>query len=141
MDYAVSHTTKFDYEFPVRFARCNLRLHPIDWDGQAVESYALTIDPPATVLPGRDNGYCVLAERFVLDKPASELVIASRSRIRVERAVPEPAPGDMTVAAAATAAREARALDKVAPANFLYPSPLIAAFPEIADWCAEELRP
>jgi len=141
MLYAVSHKTTFAYEFPVRFARCNLRLHPIDWDGQTVESYGLAIDPPAAVSAGRDNGYCVIGERFVLDRPAAELVITSRARVRVERETPEPEAGDPDVAAAARAALGARALDKMAPANFLYPSPLIGAFPEIAAWCGAELRP
>lgn len=141
MLYSVSHRTKFVYEFPVRFARCNLRLHPIDWDGQTVESYKLAIEPASAVSAGRDNGYRVIGERFVLEKPASELVIASRSRIRVDRVTPEPDADDPSVAAAASGALEARALDTMAPANFLYPSPLIRAFPEIADWCAAELRP
>jgi transglutaminase-like putative cysteine protease len=38
-------------------------------------------------------------------------------------------------------ARSARDLSPTAPANYLFPSPLIATFPEIAAWCATELRP
>ncbi|QJU57095.1 transglutaminase family protein [Sphingomonas sp. AP4-R1] len=141
MRYTVRHLTRFDYEFPVRFARCNLRLHPVDWDGQRVEEYALTIDPQTPLLPGRDNGYCVLGERFVLDKRTSALAIESRSTVTVDRIAPEPAADDLSVAEAGRLARDVRDLGRTAPANFLFPSPLIAAFPEIAAWCAEELRP
>ena len=31
MRYDVSHRTRFRYAYPVRFARSNLRLEPIDW--------------------------------------------------------------------------------------------------------------
>ncbi|MDO6416693.1 transglutaminase family protein [Sphingomonas sp. BIUV-7] len=141
MRYAIRHLTRFDYDSPVRFARCNLRLHPVDWDGQRVEEYALAIDPQTPVLPGRDNGYCVLGERFVLDKRADELSIESRSTIIVDRIAPEARPDDLSVAEASRLAREARDLGRTAPANFLFPSPLIGVFPEIAAWCAQELRP
>jgi transglutaminase-like putative cysteine protease len=52
-----------------------------------------------------------------------------------------PAAGDVSVQDAARLAREVRDLSPTAPANYLFPSPLIAAFPEIAAWCAAELRP
>ncbi|WP_294391955.1 transglutaminase family protein [uncultured Sphingomonas sp.] len=141
MRYAISHRTRFRYDFPVRFARCNLRLRPIDWDGQQVEDHALAIGPAATVTAGRDSGYPVVTHRIVVDKPATELVIDSRALVTVDRVPPEPKPDDCTVAAAARLGRDVRDLGDTAPASYLYPSPLIAAFPEIAAWCAQELRP
>ena len=33
MRYDVRHVTRFDYGGNVKFARCNLRLKPIDWPG------------------------------------------------------------------------------------------------------------
>lgn len=141
MRYAVRHVTRFRYAHPVRFARCNLRLHPIDWDGQVVESHAVAIDPPAEVRRARDGGYRALMDRIVVAQPAGELVIESRARVRVDRVAPVPEAGDPNVAEAATAARAQADLGPMAPANYLYPSPLIAAFPEIAAWCARELKP
>ena len=41
MRYAITHMTRFRYAFPVRFARCNLRLKPIAWDGQTVVDHTL----------------------------------------------------------------------------------------------------
>ena len=141
MRYAIRHLTRFDYEHPVRFARCNLRLHPIDWDGQHVEAHTYAIDPPAPVHRVRGNGYSVIADRIVVEKPARALAIESRATVRVDRPSPEPDRRDPTIAEAARQAREVRDIGPTAPANYLFPSPLIGAFAEIADWCALELRP
>lgn len=140
MRYQLRHLTKFSYDFPVRFARCNLRLHPIDWDGQHVERQKIVTEPSAQVSRALGNGFPTIIDRMVLAKPASTLAIDSRSTITVDRVAPEPQAGDPTIAEAARAAREARDLGPMAPANFLFPSPLIAAFPAIADWCGRELR-
>lgn len=141
MRYAIRHTTRFAYDFPVRFARCNVRLRPIDWDGQTLLSHALAIDPVAAQHPGRDGGYRANATRIVVERPATALTIESRAEIVVERIAPAAAPNDPSVAEAARLAREARDIDAMAPANYLFPSPLIAAYPEIAAWCAAELAP
>ena len=141
MIYRVRHVTRFAYAFPVRFARCNLRLHPIDWDGQTVGAYGLETTPNADRRRGRDGGYRAILDRMVLDRPASELTIESRFEVTVDRAAPAPRPDDCTIAEAAAAALGERDLGPMAPANYLYPSPLIAAFPEIAAWCAAELAP
>ncbi|UAK24810.1 transglutaminase family protein [Sphingomonas nostoxanthinifaciens] len=141
MRYAISHVTSFDYDFPVRFARCNLRLRPIDFDGQHLESHELTIDPPAAATRDRPAGYPVTNTGITVARAASTLRIESRAQVVVERVAPQPAADDPTVAEAARGAREAADLSALAPANYLFPSPLIAAFPEIAAWCATELRP
>ena len=140
MRYLVRHQTRFDYAFPVRFARCNLRLHPADWHGQRVEEYKLSVDPVGQLTPGRDSGYLVITDRLLVDRPSRKLVIESRSTVTVEREAPVALPDDCTVHQAGLAAIEERSLDRIAPANFLFPSPLIASFPEIAAWCAAELR-
>jgi len=141
MRYAITHATRFRYEFPVRFARCNLRLRPIDWAGQRVEDHTITVEPAASQMPGRDNGYPVNATRILVEKPAAELLIESRAHVVVNRETPAPADGDPTVAEAGRLAGEVYDLGPFSPANYLFPSPLIAAFPEIAAWCAVELRP
>lgn len=141
MRYRVRHVTRFDYASPVSFARCNLRLHPIDWDGQRVETHALRVEPAATVEPARPSGYPVIGARMVVDRPASTLVIESRATLVVERETPVALPDDASVVEAGTQARAAPDLSAMAPANYLYPSPLIPAYSGIAAWCAEELRP
>ena len=111
MRYAVRHQTRFDYAFPVRFARCNLRLHPVDWDGQTVEDYHLSVDPAGQLTRARDGGYLAITDRLVVNKPASKLLIESRSTISIERDAPAPALDDLTVAQAGIAAAGLRALD------------------------------
>ena len=56
MRYAITHMTRFRYAFPVRFARCNVRLKPIAWDGQRLEDHALVINPAASEDAGRSSG-------------------------------------------------------------------------------------
>ena len=141
MRYAIKHSTRFSYMFPVRFARCNVRLKPIDWDGQSVETHELAIEPPAIQSQGRDNGYPVNVIRLLVEKPATELLIESRAHVLVDRIAPMPLDTDVSVAEAGRLARETYDLGPSAPANYLFPSPLIAAFPDIAAWCAAELRP
>ena len=141
MRYAITHATRFRYAYPVRFARCNLRLRPIDWDGQRVEDHVLAIDPAASQEPGRDSGYPVNATRIVVEKPATELLIESRAHVVVDRVAPMPGGEDISVAEAGRLAREANDFSAFGPSNYLFPSPLIAAFPEIAAWCAVALRP
>ena len=141
MRYAIRHTTHFRYDFPVRFARCNLRLKPIDWDGQRLEDHRLEIEPGGAVVGERGSGYPVHSARVVVATPASELEVESHARLVVDRVAPVPLPDDISVAEAGRAAREDWDLLPTAPANYLYPSPLIAAFPQIAEWCAAELAP
>ena len=141
MRYAVRHRTRFRYDSPVGFARCNLRLHPTAWEGQRLEHHALAIVPDATLTPGRPSGYPVETTRAVLDRPASELVVESHARIVVDRVAALALPDDEPVAEVAEQARASREFGPGAPANYLYPSPLIAAWPAIAAWCAAELRP
>ncbi|MFS0737680.1 transglutaminase family protein [Sphingomonas sp. 1P06PA] len=139
MIYEIRHTTRFRYAHPVSFARCNVRLEPIDWPGQQVERFALEVTPAANRSAARGAGYPGRQERIVIQKPARELVVESRSRLRVDRVRPEPAADDPTIAEVAALARASADLSPEGPANYLYPSPLIPHIPAIAAWCAQEL--
>ena len=57
MRYAIRHRTRFKYAFPVRFARCNLRLRPIDWGGQTTQDHALLIEPATAQSGARASGH------------------------------------------------------------------------------------
>ncbi len=141
MIYEVSHRTRFRYAYPVRFARCNLRLKPVDWPGQKLERHALEVTPDATIGMTRRGAYIANITRVVIERPVSELVIESRSRLTVDRPAPEPMPGDPTVAQVGAMARASRDLSANSPASYIFASPLIASYPEIATWCARELAP
>lgn len=141
MRYDVSHATRFRYARPVRFSRCNLRLRPIDWDGQVVEDHAIRVDPPTPLGPARDSGYAVNVDRLLIDRPAAEVVIESRFRVTVTRPVPEIRADDPAVSEVGEAARASRDPGATGPANYLFASPLIALDAGIAEWCAADLPP
>ncbi len=122
MIYDIIHVTRFDYAAPVGFARCNLRLEPIDWPGQRVEEHALHISPSGRCHPALAEAGLAHVTRIVVEEPVSHLVIESTSRMRVDRLVPVPGPDDPTLAQVAEWARDS--LDA-----------------EIAAWCAPDLSP
>jgi transglutaminase-like putative cysteine protease len=139
MLYDVSHRTRCRYAHPVRFARCNLRLEPVRWEGQDLEGYAIEVTPHATLSAARGTGYPANIMRMLIDKPASEVVIESRFRVRVDRATPQPQADDPSIEQVAALARSSRDLSDTSPANYLWASPLIALDPEIGAYCGQEL--
>ena len=141
MIYDIRHITRFDYGGQVKFARCNLRLKPIDWPGQRLEDYDLTVAPAGRLSPGRAEAGLANVTRLVVDSPVTSLTIESRARIIVDRLVPIPADDDPTLADIASLARDSRDLSAAGPANYLFPSPLIPLDRTIADWCAADLDP
>ena len=141
MRYDITHTTTFTYDSPMRYARCNLRLEPIAWDGQEVLGFDIETDPPSALSPSRVPAYAGHVQRLVVDVATTELVITARSKLRVERPMPVVMPGDPTVAEVARLVRRSEDLSMTSPANFIYPSPMIALTPDIAAWCATSLAP
>lgn len=141
MLYAIRHLTRFEYAQPVGFSRCNLRLQPIHWSGQTVESYDLTVEPGGKVSPARAEAGLANVVRLVVASRTRSLAITSAARIRVDRPIPVPAPSDPSVAEIARWARESRDMSAVSPAAYLYPSPRIPLDADIGAWCAQDLAP
>lgn len=141
MRYAIRHVTRFDYADPVAFARCNLRLKPIDWPGQRVEDYRLDIRPSGRTSPARAQAGLANVTRLVIEQPTRELTIESVAHVTVERQIPVIEPGDATSEQVARLARASRDLSPLSPAAYLYPSPRIPVNEDIARWCAQELAP
>ncbi|WP_121079010.1 transglutaminase family protein [Sphingomonas trueperi] len=140
MLYGIRHVTRFDYDQPVAFARCNLRLKPILWSGQMIEEYALSVQPGGRTYPARAEAGLANVVRLLVEHDASSLTIESRARVRVDRQIPIPAASDPTIAQIAAWARDSRDPTPAGPAAYLFPSPLIPLDRSIAAWCAEELR-
>jgi transglutaminase-like putative cysteine protease len=139
--YDIVHVTRFDYGAQVKFARCNLRLQPIDWPGQRVESYALHVSPAGRTTPARAEAGLAHVTRLVVDEPVRRLTIESMARVAVDRLVPVPDAGDPTLSDVASLARASRDLSAASPASYLFPSPLIPLDHAIADYCAPDLDP
>ena len=141
MVYDIRHVTRFDYGAQVKFARCNLRLKPIDWPGQRLEEYHLHVEPEGHCHPAHAEAGLANVTRLVVDRPVRQLTIESRARVVVDRLVPVPFAGNPTLAEVAELARGSRDLSAAGPAAYLYPSPLIPLDAAIADWCAPDLDP
>ena len=139
--YDIRHRTRFDYGAQVKFARCNLRLKPIDWPGQTLESYSLSAEPTGRLSAARAEAGLANVTRLVVDTPVRTLTIESVARVRVDRLVPVPAADDPTLREIAAWARTSRDLSAAGPAAYLYPSPLIPLDHDIAAWCAADLDP
>lgn len=141
MLYQIRHVTRFEYARPVAFARCNLRLKPILWSGQEVEDYALSIEPGGRTHFARAEAGLANVMRLVVEAPVRTLTITSSARVRVDRPVPTPSPGDPTLGEIAALARASRDASPAGPAAYLFPSPLIPLDRDIASWCARDLDP
>ncbi|GAA4770629.1 transglutaminase family protein [Stakelama sediminis] len=141
MHYAIRHVTRFDYAEPAGFARCNLRLKPIAWSGQALEDYHLSVEPGGHFVPARAPSGLANVLRLVIDQPTRTLTIESTARVTVDRPVPIPSSDDPTLADVARMALNSRDLSPAGPAAYLFPSPRIPLDPAIAQWCAQELAP
>ncbi|SEL04712.1 Transglutaminase-like enzyme, putative cysteine protease [Sphingomonas palmae] len=141
MIYDIVHVTRFDYGNAVKFARCNLRLRPIDWPGQTVEEYELRVSPFGRTYAAVAEAGLANVTRLVVEQPVRRLTIESMARVRVDRLVPVPGDGDPTLEQIAALARSSSDLSAASPANYLFPSPLIPLDQAIADYCAPDLPP
>lgn len=141
MRYRVRHVTCFRYGAPVAFARCNLRLRPIDWPGQTMHDHRLSVAPAGRLAPAPAQAGLANVTRMVVDSPVTELTIESVADVAVDRLVPVPDAADPTLSEIAAWARTSTDPTPSGPAHYLYPSAHIPLDPAIAAWCAAELAP
>ncbi len=139
MKYRLRHETRFTYAAPVRFSRCNLRLKPIAWSGQALLDHSLRVEPGGEISWARADASLANVSRLLVTEAVRELTIVSEATVAVDRPIPFPSPTDLTVAQVRDLARQSRDISAVGPAAYLFPSPMIALDREIADWCAPSL--
>lgn len=139
--YNIRHATHFVYERPVSFARCNLRLRPINWLGQEVLDHEIEVTPAGRLSAAKRGPSLLNITRLLLSEPTTTLDIISQSRVAIDRLVPDLRPDDLTIAALVRLARQSGDISDSGPANFLYPSPLISPNDVIARWCAQSLDP
>lgn len=141
MRYDIRHITRFDYGNAVKFARCNLRLKPIDWPGQKLEDYALHVAPSGRTTAAYAEAGLAHVTRLVVDERVRRLTIESVARLTVDRLVPVPDASDPTIAEVCALARASNDVSAAGPAAYLFPSPLIPLDRAIADYCAPDLTP
>ena len=141
MRYRITHETQFTYAAPVRFARCNLRLKPIFWSGQTLVEHHLETIPSGEFSFGRADASLANVTRLVIPTAVTDLRIVSHAVVDVDRAIPYISADDPDLATVARLARESRDVSAASPANYLFPSPMIAFDTAIADYCAQSLQP
>ena len=124
----------------MRFARCNIRLKPIDWDGQRLISHSISVDPEGVMSAAPARGSLSNLSRLIVASTTRSLTITSDAVVEVDRAVPIILEGDLSVAAVGALARSSHDVSDQSPASFLYESPRIPADPAIADWARALLK-
>jgi transglutaminase-like putative cysteine protease len=137
--YDIHHVTRYRYASRVRHARCNLRMQPIDWPGQRLIDYKLDISPAPSDLRDKSSPFAANVTAVVIRETHREFVIDTHSRVEVNRPTPAPAPGDPSVAATRRLSLAARDLGALAPANYLYASPLVPDDVDIGAYAAASL--
>lgn len=141
MIYRINHVSRIRYGGKVRVARFNLRLQPVAWRGQHVEDFVLTVSPAPSSLSTRPGPFPVNVTRVAIDEPLAALEISSRFLARVDDRTPAILPGDPSIRTVAQVSLVQPDLGTTAPANYLFPSPLAPAVPEIVSWAADWLPP
>jgi len=86
--YDIRHVTTYEYESPVSFARCTLRLEPKSGDGQELISHRVEIRPRPSERHVRRDFFGTLTESVVIETAHRNLRIDSRSRVSVSRKSP-----------------------------------------------------
>ncbi|KHK90623.1 transglutaminase family protein [Novosphingobium malaysiense] len=140
MRYAVTHMTRLEYAAPVRLAQFNVRLRPAQWPGQIVSDYALAIDPQPVQVNEGDGGYYFNEARFSLREPIRQLQIESRFTVEREELpffINEQA-GPRLADLRELAMRKPD-LSALAPASYIFASPIAVPEHEIAMWAGSFL--
>jgi len=138
MIYKVTHRSLITYDPPVVHARFNLRLRPVEWAGQKLLSQRLRFLPLPADISETLGPYLVNTTQLMFAEPLHELSLESEFEVRiVARPVPD---DDGTIEDIRRDALQSRDLTMLAPAPYLFGSPLARLHDEIAEWAAPLLR-
>ncbi len=141
MLYTVRHLTTYRYARMVRYARCNLRLHPRDGGGQRVLESTVTVSPEPTVRLQRKDFFGLDTMTLLIDQPHMEFSVEASSRIEVERpALPEPEAG-WSWETLRDAALASPSLGPNAPTHCLFPSQRVPLSAAVTDYARESFPP
>jgi len=139
MRYKVSHIIRVDYHPPVRLAHFNLRLAPIRWPHQNVESFELAVDPLPDIREDRPGAYPFNLTRIEIMRPIRTLEVRASFIAEVGEPELDLLAPPMTVAEVAQAALAVADVGVMAPASYLFPSRLLPLVPEITAWARAQL--
>jgi transglutaminase-like putative cysteine protease len=139
MNYRVRHRTRLGYRQPVKDARLNLRLEPVEWPGQSVRNFSLSTDPQPDERLDHPGPYLVNVTSLAFKEPVQNLLVLSEFDVEV---APTPLPASTpTVAQLREEAQEERELGPFAPAPYLFASNMAGLDEGIGAWAAPHLAP
>ncbi len=121
MIYDIRHVTTYEYDAPVTFGRCLLRLMPAARAGQIIHAHELTIAPAPAQRIDRLSFFGARETLITLDKAHARLNLESRARVEVRRPIDADAQGAPWEQVREDAYR-ADAMEPTSPAHFIYPS-------------------
>ena len=136
MIYDIRHVTSYNYESPVSFARCSLRLEPRSGDGQQLISHTVEIRPRPAERTIRRDFFGTHTESVLIETAHRSLRIDSRSRVQVERqalARTAPSPSWESVR---DIAFEASSLGPSSPVGYVFASTLVPVLGAVTAYAA-----
>lgn len=139
MIYAVHHVTRIRYAGAISLARFNLRLEPSAWPTQEVRDYSLTISPQSAEFQTLEGPYPVNVTHVAIDEPLTDLTVTSRFMAMLDSDTLPMRFEELSVSAISRLAVDLPALDRTAPANYLFASARVPILPEIALWARQWL--
>jgi transglutaminase-like putative cysteine protease len=132
--YEVSHTTAYEYTGPVSVSHHLLRLAPRENGRQTCLKYDVVISPTAETISLRSDYFGNPTHFIEVQSPHQKLVIHSRSQVVVSPAfIPEPSETPAWEAVRARC-RDDHSGQTLEAHEFTYPSQLIPAAEDIADY-------
>jgi transglutaminase-like putative cysteine protease len=139
--YDIRHVTTYGYESAVGFARCSLRLEPLNGAGQELISHTVEIRPRPAERTVRRDFFGTHTESIVIDTPHRHLRIDSRSRVRLSRQTPERTAPSPAWESVRDAAFGATSLGPESPIGYVFASALVPVLKPVTDYAAASFAP
>jgi len=135
--YDIRHVTTYNYENPVSFARCALRLEPKSGDGQQLVSHSVEIRPRPADRTIRHDFFGTHTESVLIETAHRTLRIDSRSRVSVCRHAPDRAAQGPAWEAVRDLAFDAKTLGPASPIGYVFASPLVPVQQPVTAYAAQ----
>jgi len=139
--YDIRHVTSYNYENPVNFARCSLRLEPKSGDGQQLVSHSVEIRPRPADRAIRHDFFGTHTESVLIEGPHRTLRIDSRSRVSVCRHAPDRATQGPAWEDVRDLAFKAKTLGPESPIGYVFASPLVPVQQPVTGYAALSFPP
>ncbi|MDA9548632.1 MULTISPECIES: transglutaminase family protein [unclassified Bradyrhizobium] len=141
MIYDIRHVTTYEYENPVSFARCTLRLEPASGGGQELISHEVEIHPRPAERNVRRDFFGTLTESVVIEAAHRNLRIDSRSRVSVSRKPPARDAVSPPWESVRDVAFEATSLGPSSPVGYVFASPLVPVLRPVSAYAGISFPP